>query len=113
VAQVPTTNFSRKLFFAVDCRPLIVAVTPLPGSTSAELWTPAGMLASFDPARGTYHFEGAGEAVLPPSSSPIESGIRINRSCRVLVPVTLRKPSGEDPSLIIGTPTKPGHCPAE
>jgi hypothetical protein len=107
-------NYSRKLFFAQDCRPLLVAVTPLPGSSSIELWTPAGILTVFDSTKGTYRFEGAGEAVLPPASTPLETGVRINRSCRVLVPVTLRRSSGEEPALIIGKPSKPaGHCPAE
>lgn len=100
-----TGNWTRKLFFASDCRPLLVSLSVTPGP-ALELFTPAGLLATFSAEKGLYDFGGGiPNVTLPPASSPIENGIVISRSsCRVLVSVRFRTAAGEENGMIIGTP---------
>lgn len=109
-SQATKSNWQRKAFFSYDCRAILVAATQFGAPTADELWTPSGLLASFDAANGVYHFAPVGDALLPPSSSPIEDGIRINRKCQVLILVTLRAASSSESALILATPNSPGHC---
>lgn len=100
-----TGNWMRKLFFATDCRPLLMSLSANPGP-ALELFTPAGLLATFSAEKGLYDFGGGiPNVTLPPASAPIENGILISRSsCRVLVSVRFRTAGGEANGMIIGTP---------
>jgi hypothetical protein len=97
-------NWTRKLFFATDCRPLLVSLSANPGP-ALEVFTPAGLLATFSAEKGLYDFGGGiPNVTLPPASSPIESGILINRHCQALVSVRYRTSAGEQIGMALGTP---------
>jgi hypothetical protein len=97
-------NWTRKLFFATDCRPVLVALSVNAGP-ALELFTPAGLLATFSPEKGLYDFGGGiPNVTLPPASSPIESGILVNRHCQTLITVHYRTSTGEQIGMALGTP---------
>jgi hypothetical protein len=104
-------QWRRKLFFATDCRAILAAAIESPGIGALELVTPVGVVASFDSADGVYRINGVPPVSLPPASNPIEDGARINRKCQVMLSVSFKRATGDESAIIIGTPTKPGHCP--
>ena len=102
----------RKVYFGADCRMILTAAIES-SSITQELWTPVGLVATFDADAGVYHFNGIPPVALPPANTPIESGVLINKRCAVLALVSVKHAPDDESALVIGTPTKPGHCPVE
>jgi hypothetical protein len=104
-------RWQRKLYFASDCRLVLVAGVESPGVTQ-EIHSPVGLIASFD-ASNLYRFNGVPPVALPPASEPIEDGIRLNRRCAVLALVSFKRAIDDESALIVGVPTREGHCAVE
>lgn len=100
----------KKTLYSGDCRPILVAAGEYPGVTQ-EIWSPAGMVLSYDAGDSVYHLNGVPPVALPPADFPIEAGIRVNRRCQILAVVAFKHASEDEAALVLGTPTKPGHCP--
>ena len=102
----------KKTYYSADCRQIMVAAAESPGVTQ-EVISPAGMIAIFDAGEGVYRLNGVPPVALPAANNPIEDSIRINKRCAVLGVISFKRAGEDESALILGKPTKGGHCPTE
>lgn len=90
----------RTIQYASDCRALLIAIGDSNSKGRFEVWTPEGFLTYAKPD-GTWNFPGIPMNVTSAVFLREHSGLRINRSGQLLLPVSLAQGS----ALLLATPS--------